>query len=349
MRIIAIIDNSGPKAHRIKWPMMMMDNVEYEFFSKIQEENVRDCDVLFFNRLIPGITLNQLLTLREKYGFKMICDLDDHWRLDPSHLLYEQYKHFETTEIITEYIKVSDLILVTHERLYKEVLPLNKNVHIIPNAIPKSGQFLFPKQQDEKVRLFWSGSVTHRIDLELLRNPLKRFKGRNVKMVIGGYLKKEENEQQVVKIGKKSYYMYDRPEWEKMLSIVKDSGIDLDVIEFLPVDKYYGVYSKCDISLIPLVKNSFNPFKSNLKILESANIGAPVVVSRVDPYLGFPERFVNYVARQGDWFELINNLVGNESMRIEQGLELQEYCDRVYNFESINEHRRQILYDTGKH
>ena len=136
----------------------------------------------------------------------------------------------------------------------------------------------------------------------------------------------------------------DNPEFKAMASAFTNGGrLDHELIEGLPVKDYYHAYSKCDISLIPLRPGRFNSFKSNLKILEAANIGSPVIVSEVEPYLGFPESVVNYVRRQSDWAYFVNLLTTNKEWAKEQGRELQEYCDKNYNFDTINEARKNIF------
>lgn len=306
-----------------------MDGVETIVNHTIVEEQLEGVDILFFNRMVGNTTIQRMTELREKYGFKIVIDFDDHWRLDAGHYLYETYKHNRLSEIMELFIGIADAVTVTHERLEAEVRPLNPNVHILPNAIPKWGQFLTKKQGSEFTRLFWAGGVTHRKDIELLRNPVKRFTG-NIQMVMGGYV--------------------DNPEFKAMASAYTNGGkLNHELLQALPVEDYYHAYSKCDISLIPLQPGRFNSFKSNLKILEAANIGAPVIVSAVEPYLGFPQRIVNYVEQQMDWGLHINTLLKNPEWAKVQGLQLQAYCDIHYNFEKINKERKQIFeYVTGK-
>lgn len=304
---------------------MMGCEVRVAFYTP--EEMFDGVDIVFFNRTMPKIDLKTLLEYRSKYGFKLVCDLDDHWNLDPTHILYDGYKEWGISENIAEHIKVSDAIFVTHERLYNEVLPLNKNAHIIPNAIAKEDQFTIDKFPSDKIRLFWAGGVTHRNDIELLRNPAKRINSDKVKWVIGGYQK-------------------NNPEWRSMASAFTGGGkFDHDIIQAMGVHEYYKAYSQCDIALIPLVDNSFNQYKSNLKILEAANISAPVVVSRVNPYLNFPEDIVNYVSKQGDWYTQTKRLIDNPALIKEQGERLKEYCDIHYNFNEINKLRKQIFHE----
>jgi len=108
---------------------------------------------------------------------------------------------------------------------------------------------------------------------------------------------------------------------------------------------YYQCYNYADIALIPLIFNKFNTYKSNLKILESAFAGIPVIVSHVDPYLDFPEDLLFYVKRQSDWYEYIRYLTDNEQNRLHFGTQLMDYCYNNYNFKTINETRKQV-YET---
>jgi glycosyltransferase involved in cell wall biosynthesis len=324
MKILGIYDGSGPKYFRIYLPLILFTGIEFNLASKLADENAA-VDVVFLNRLISQNSLNEVLELKKKYGFKLITDFDDHWILDPSHLLFQVYKRTRASELMQEYIKVSDAVFVTHERLYDEAVKLNKNCFIFPNAIPKAGQFLFKKQPDKDVRFFWAGGVTHRNDIVLLKSFVRNISRPGIKFVMGGYEEKNS-------------------EWKTMASDFTDSGrVKHEVLRSLKVNEYYANYSKCDVALIPLVENSFNIYKSNLKILEAANIGSPVIVSRVNPYLGFPEDLVNYVDSQKTWYLQGKKLIESHALRKEQGERLKEYCDLNFNFNKINEERKQVL------
>lgn len=329
MKVLVIFDRSGPKYHRCLLPTFLMDGVETIVNHTIVEEQLEGVDILFFNRMVGNTTIQRMTELREKYGFKIVIDFDDHWRLDAGHYLYETYKHYRLSEIMELFIGIADAVTVTHERLANEVRPLNGNVHVLPNAIPKWGQFMTKKQESEFTRLFWAGGVTHRKDIEILRNPVKRFTG-NIQMVMGGYV--------------------DNPEFKAMASAYTNGGkLNHELLNALPVEDYYHAYSKCDISLIPLQPGRFNSFKSNLKILEAANIGSPVIVSKTDPYLGFPDHCINYVDGQQKWYSIVTAAINNIDWYEEQGKRLQAYCDEHYNFEKINKERKQIFeYVTGK-
>lgn len=323
MKILAIYDGSGPKYHRILLPMSLMPGIDLCVAHTITDENA-DCDILFFNRAISKTSLNQILEYKAQYGFKMICDLDDHWKLSPDHILFDHYRDSNLTELIEAYIKESDHITVTHDRLAEEAYQVNQNVTILPNAIPEFAQFTYPKTPNYKLRLFWAGSVTHDKDMELLRGPIKRMGDLPVRFVMGGYGA--------------------HPAFKRMASAYTNgSRWDNELLESLPVEQYYAAYSRCDIALIPLTVSTFNQYKSNLKILEAANIGAPVIVSKVHPYMDFPEHLVNYVEKASDWNRHVRRLINDREFLKWQGHELKSYCQTVFNFNSINQKRYKLF------
>ena len=329
MKILLIYDNSGPKYHRCILPIVYMPGVEFVNSQILTEELCDGIDILFFNRIITNHTIESVLRLRDKYGFKIVVDFDDDWHLTPDHYLYNIYQETKASEIMQQWVVESDAVTVTHDRLAQKVYPLNKNVHVLPNAIPKEGQFLAKKIPSDVTRLFWAGGVTHAKDIELLRGPVQRFSGLPVQMVMGGYSKNST-------------------EHQRMASAYTNGGkLPHDLIESLPVNDYYYAYSKCDIALIPLKDTVFNQNKSNLKILEAANVGANVIVSNVHPYKDFPH--VNYVDTASDWFKWVKWLLGNKEAAIEQSILLQNYVDETFNFGKINKKRYEIFESLCNH
>jgi len=310
-----------------------MPGIELTVAPRLTNDLLADCDILFVNRMIAqpeNMTIEEMINgWRKEYGFKLIVDNDDHWDLGHDHYMSKDYHRFGVSKTIVDFMRVADAVTVTHERLAEEAKQFNPNVHILPNSIPQYEQFTVKKQEDECTRLFWAGSITHIHDMELLKRPLQLIKRDRVKFVMGGFVK--------------------HPDWMKMAKMFTcDSSYNTEVLEALPVERYYFMYSKCDIALIPLLSTKFNTFKSNLKILEAANIGSPVIVSRVHPYLDFPEELVNYVSGNDTWYKQINKLIKNPELIKEQGKALKEYCERNFDFNLINLKRKQIFDETVK-
>lgn len=329
MKILTIYDKSAPKYIRCLLPCFLMPGVELIVAPDLSEEQLDGVDIVFVNRLIMNKSINDVEKLREKYGFKLIVDNDDDWSLDPHHLLYNVYHRGPISEGIRVTMQVADYCTVTHERLAEKVSKENPNVAILPNAIPKYGQYNVKKQESDFIRLFWAGGSTHKKDIELLRNPLKRFDFKETMMVFGGYSP-------------------NHPEYSPMVSAFTNGGkLRHSIIKAVPVEEYYTTYAHCDIALVPLLDTPFNSNKSNLKILEAANIAAPVVVSNVHPYKDIP--FVNYVNNKSDWYFHVKRLIKDKELMKEQGLQLQDWVNQHYNFEKINQERKQLFeYVTGK-
>jgi hypothetical protein len=295
---------------------MVTDTINHEILDN-------NYDILLINRVLSNISVEAICELRKQYGFKLVVDNDDFWELDSNHVLYSTYKDLGIVDRIKGFIQEADLCTCTHERLADEIYKINKNVHILPNALPYGReQFLDNKVESDKVRLFWSGSATHEHDLAILRNPMKRLLGMPIKAVIAGYNEVEKHL------------------WDRMIaSFTCSLRLNPTIYNYNEVHKYMAAYADSDISLIPLQETKFTGMKSNLKVLETASKKNPAIVSYVNPYLNLP---VHYVKKQSDWFKHINDLVNDKQMREESGNQLFEYCNKHYNFDLINSKRKDI-------
>jgi glycosyltransferase involved in cell wall biosynthesis len=324
MRIIGYINDkpSGVNYHRIIMPLMLMRDIDTYVTNTLRSGDFeKGCDVLVYSRDHAPANLAEL---KERYGFKVCVDVDDYWELDEHHILYQHYKEVEFAKKQIKHLMDADLVLTTHSRLAEEVAVYNKNVHVCPNAIPRQGQFDIEREPYYLTRLFWQGSDTHRADINLLKTPIDKLGpiAGKIKMVMGGYAE-------------------DHEDWYHM---VHDYTAGLKhqykLIPYAPITSYYEAYKEADICLIPLLNSKFNRHKSNLKILEAANLGLPVIASAVHPYLDLP---VFYAKHSGDWVKYIKRLVESRKRQKEAGQKLAEYCAEHYNFNKINNMRKQVL------
>lgn len=326
MRIIAFVNgNSGPSYHRLIMPLMLMEDVDVFITNNLLEEHFeKGCDVFMYGRTLPAHADEKIAELRRKYEFRTIIDIDDYWELDPHHILYELYQteNFAAEQI--RHIKAADAVLTTNERLAEEIGQFNREVFVLPNAIPRQGQFVLEREPYYLVRLFWQGSITHRYDIGIIQHSIDQLKGvaGKIKMVLHGYMDGE-------------------PEWVKMASMYT-AGFkhQYQIIPGEHVTKYYEAYKHADVCLVPLVASKFNSMKSNLKVLEAANMGLPVIASKVHPYLDMP---VLYASKGSDWVQHVKRLLASKKRRRDAGLELQEYCNQHFNFKKINHERKQII------
>lgn len=343
MRIIAFANkNSGPAFHRIIMPLMLMEDTDVYITNDLKVEDFdKGCDIFMYNRILPEHAQPQLAELKKRHGFKTVVDIDDYWELDPHHVLYQEYQDIGFAAQQLQHLCQADAIFTTHERLAEEIrnaLAANltlgirteyphyhrPEVHVLPNAIPHQGQFDITTICHDLVRLFWQGSVTHRQDIELLQAPINALNklSKKIKMIMAGYTEGEH-------------------EWFSMANTyTANLKHQYKLIPGANVAEYYRAYEHADICLVPLVNSPFNRMKSNLKILEAANLGLPVIASAAHPYLGMP---VNYCRNSRDWVGHIKRLVQFPRQRREEGERLADHCQIHFNFLKINNERRQIL------
>lgn len=360
MRIVALILPNAPCYHRITVPLSLMEGMEYvplmmhldEPMPEWADDKVFDehTDMVIYNRVLEPLVMAWVYMHQKKHGFKICVDIDDHWLLGKDHPLYraEQEEYLIRSQIV--HLTHADIVLTTHERLAAEIRPINPNAHICPNAITRRiDQFNIEHVQSDKVHLFWQGTRTHKHDIEILNHPMSQL--RNLYNVAQPFISGVECEKPVEsedEFEKNEEVI--QPIWVEMIksfcgysdnnpsafSFVKNHGYTLG----RPVENYYLAYQYADICLIPLIHNRFNRFKSNLKILEAANMGLPVIASQVHPYLDIP---VSYCMRSSDWTEHITRHVRSPAQREDEGERLRAWADDHFSFDKINEERRQVL------
>jgi len=330
MKIITVGQrNSGVSFHRLFNPVIYLPK-EYAMMTDVltEEELEKGYDILFINRYMAGIEVDEVVRLKEKYGFKLVVDVDDYWNLDAWHILYGKYP----TQKVIDHIKVADLVTCSNNDLAVQIDELNPNWIVIPNALPYGeDQFTDVKTESEKVRFVYAGSVTHEKDIAILKNPMKRVAGdsmvkNNSTFILCGY-SEDKNVSEA---------------WGRMINdYMCGFKVDGYIRGALPVDQYMNFYNEADACLVPLVDSKFNSMKSNLKVLEAATKNAPVICSNVKPYSEC--KYIIRVNNQSDWFTNIKKVVKDAIYRQEMGLANGEWCRDNFNLIKVNQLRTQIF------
>lgn len=127
--------------HRIANPLQYMQGVEIV-------KHPYDADIFFFNKY----TYRDIELLKGK-GIKVVVDMDDYWHLPADHFYYEDWRLHDVTSKCRLNMHMADTVITTNAVLAEKIRPLNKNVHVIPNALPY-GQGQFDIRQAS-----WTGSV----------------------------------------------------------------------------------------------------------------------------------------------------------------------------------------------
>lgn len=255
------------------------------------------------------------LRAMKQQGYRIICDVDDYWYLGEDHYDYSAYKRGGTSRKMMEIITLADIVTVTTSELADKVKALNKNVVVIPNALPfDEGQFTLSTNKDAGRFFIWAGGVTHKRDLGLLE-------GLYSNLEIAGF-------------------SAGSAEWRAIKEMASDAV-------FFPKQtntNYMSVYNGHRAALAPLTETIFNACKSNLKILEAGAKGIPIITSAVKPYLNETDRnAVFYASNSSEWSEHMRWLMDNPSLAEDAGDALAEHVRTHYRLSDANEIRRQVI------
>jgi glycosyltransferase involved in cell wall biosynthesis len=305
---------SGVSYHRLIVPLAKMNrdygievvclsNKDDDFF-----EHLDGVTHVIYNRNISAKMQPEEAYLKLKAkGIKVICDIDDYWVLPKGHPMKYYYSKTNLDKCIVKNLRLADEVWTTTKILADKILPYNKNVEVIKNAIdPMEKQFAYEDLSINFDTFFYSGGSTHLKDLKLLGNSF-------------------DNESLLIKA----------PAIPKRMVAIKK--------QLSEVQDYAKDYEHCGICVIPLKDNTFNSCKSELKMIEAGHFAKPVIVSAVDPYNSLSTTKNSLKVYNNRWEDAIKRIKGNHTMQVELGLKLKEDVTSKYNLVKENEKRLQTL------
>lgn len=328
MRIVSLVNPlSGCDYHRIKLPLLHLHRrklIEGVPAGNTFEEDLAQCDMLMYNRMPFGTSLDELIRLRTKYGFKICVDIDDYWHLYPGHYFEKAWIEQDVPRQIVNNIIAADVVTCTNDRLKDYIAQYNSNVYVTPNALPfDDEQFSIPSIF-ECVRdgFIYAGGGSHQWDVNLLRSSIKKLADEKFtgKITLAG--------------------VTDAAPYVKMSNVLSGNGRILN-FQKLPsesLESYMSLYDHGEVSLAPLVDNKFNACKSNLKILEAGAKGMPIIVSNVGPYLDDECPYIMRADKPMDfykWLKYCNDNKNREHLN-DHAQSLSEYVRHNYDVRNMN-------------
>ncbi|HRQ17712.1 MAG TPA: glycosyltransferase [Agriterribacter sp.] len=337
----AYMNNSGCGYHRVHLPFMYssqwLDNDAYKGFCvEKMLDYMAKSQLVVYNRYFP-LGLDRLNDERDKHGFKVICDLDDWLDLPDYHPNFKEYKHWSKENIIKS-MRSADAVTVSTARLADRVKEFNKNIYVLPNALPYpkdgmlpygSGQFIVKRRKENELFTFvYTGQVSHIKDVTLLKPAFGRLrKDKSMRVMLAGY--------------KPNRF------WNQMEEVFSIAP-NYKRIDQLPLNTYMDVYNDADCALVPLCDNFFNAHKSNLKVLEAAAKKIPCIVSHVPPYSDDKDAPVMWVKKPGDWQSHMKYLCENRTFAKDMGQALFEWASKKYNLFHWTKVRGEVYKDVLK-
>lgn len=229
------------------------------------------------------------------------------YELDDDIYTFPDYNYFKTgnygarVKLIESLITHSDMLVVSTKRLQKIYRPVNPNVHVIPNYIPK---WLWGEAgwvgEHEGFNILWSGSGTHfnddnTGDMEHLGRLIKKTRGKYNWIFMGAIPRQYKSETNVSFIP-----------WKNMLE--------------LPL-----VYKtiRADVAIAPLQDNDFNKSKSWIKVLEYIAAGYPGLYQDMEPYARCHSRFKTMRGLEGKLETLYDDPKKRENLWMRDYLEFE--------------------------
>jgi len=211
--------------------------------------------------------VDDLLARRRQAGLPLVYELDDDL-LDVHGERTAQYGPFR--DAVQRLLAEADLVTVSTPALAERVAGLARAVEVVPNllderlwlsplAVPDRG-----RPADDPLRLVYVGSRTHAADLALVRPALARLAaaGRPVELSVVGGEKPGPGQA-----------------WYRRVDIPEAARSYPAFVRWLREQA-----PRWDAGLAPLAATRFNACKSDLKVLEYAALGLPLVASRFGPY-----------------------------------------------------------------
>lgn len=209
--------------------------------------------------------IERLIPHLKNGSFSYSFELDDNLLNVPKDIDTDKtYQKYTTT--LKKMITQASAVTVSTETLSKAIAKINPNTTIIPNKISaRIWRGELKKVMTDKFIAVYFGTKSHRKDFELILPALTLVSNKHpeFKLFVIGALDDD----------------YDTPEWVKVIPVPPAKR---NYPAFVPWLK--EITKQASIGLAPLGVNSFNEFKSNLKVLEYAALGLPVLASAGSVY-----------------------------------------------------------------
>lgn len=316
MKLLILTDGiNGVVYHRIYAPHLRMQiNGEAEVdVCQSQAEwmtvDLAPYDVIVFSRWLGKNQYDVLKRITDA-GKPYVIDVDDYWVLPKYNPAYWAYRK-GIKNSIKDAINYADAVFCTTPKLANQVRAINDNVYIVPNCLDTShNQWKQPKEKNERVKIGWVGGITHEEDLKLIADDINSM---DVDFYICGYTPSDH--------------------WNNIVKLIPKANI----VQGTSVFEYGEVYKHFDFVLAPLVDNTFNNCKSELKIVEAAAYSIPIICSAVYPYLYHTANDGVIFATQNNWKASIQKLIdAGHSVRQSMGESNRIYCETYHNLELHN-------------
>lgn len=247
--------------YRMRFPACILDEAG-KFSIHIQNamrlETLAENDVIWIQVDCKPETRN-MAKAAQRMGVKVVYEMDDAYWCIPPHNDEAAYWTPDRLLNVEAMLKLADVVVTTTQKLAAGFSRLAKRVEIAPNFIPAK---VWPKAgRRTSGRIIWAGSPSHKHDLDMLVDPLRRI-------------------------------MEGRPETHLIIfgvfvpPALQPFGRRIQLVDWVEFERYPEMLASLDaaVGIAPLIDDEFNNGRSAIKAYEYALCGYNVVTSRVGEY-----------------------------------------------------------------
>ena len=286
--------------------------------------------------------LEILAQARERYGCKIIADLDDdYWAMEPSEDPSSAYYAWHTEDDgallrgLEEGLGLADLVTVASsgelEAVERNASP--RAVTVVPNGLHASILGL-PRDyenglsNDGILTIGWAGTASSHDGLELCAKELGRVLRRHtdrVRLRLVGF--------QPQRLPR------------DVLKHLEIPGADVAHVEWVPHgDHYLTAVGAFDLWVAPYRDNAFNRAKFATKALEAGFWGIPLVASNIQPYRDWGGDGIALVPEHlpHEWGRQINRLINDATLRRKVG-EAARSAAAPYSLQEVGRQWERVL------
>lgn len=278
-----VADQGGCGNIRVAIPFLLLNQLKvtgFQFQAYYNNIFTKDLNyykhstIIQFQRAATDKHLELFELIRKKIKIltrsALVYEIDDSlFNIPEWNFAYDYYKTLQP--YIKEMLSKADVVITSTETLKKTYSEYNKNIHVIPNHLPRFlwGETTYKTTRTKKLKIVYPCSSNH-------FSCKNNVQGGDIGPLLMGYIRSTIDD-------------YD---W------VFSGGLPLELEDLVKAGKitrylWHSLYEyprflrslNADIAIAPLEINDFNINKSNIKALEFTALGLPAVYTRIDPYL----------------------------------------------------------------
>ena len=279
------------------------------------DQKVRQADVVIMQMVHFQASLDVFMGIKEMYpNVRLVAECDDNFiSTSPDNPAFSAYiPGSDFRSVAVQQFKIADALIVSTPYLKDVYSEFNDNIYVVPNSIDKKFWNVKKDKKRPGIRIGWAGSGAHTEDLRIIEPIIKKILDRHKDV--------------------RFCFVHGIPDFLKNRTRVEC------IQKFVEINKYPKFISNLDfdIGIAPLVDNAFNRGKSNIRWLENAALGIPVVASRVGH---FAETIIHgqdgfLASDTADFEHYLEQLITDRRRRIEMGLKAKEKSLSVFNVDN---------------